>query len=854
MKNSIKAFALLALLGWAACHAPQSEPAQAPNGRAEWRSMMRNHDASPEKVLAAREEVRKDFQSLPQGNARDAGLNKWDELAAGNGAGRVRTIAVHPTDPDILYVGAASGGIWKSTDAGSSWTVLDDFLASLSVTSIIVHPTHPDTLYAATGESIVFDTEAQSSPGAGIFRSINGGSSWKLVTAIDPTDLTNFYWVNKITFDPSNPSSFYATSNGNSAANGWNSNKLFRFDNNGSTKAELPLFGAVSSANSVTNVVVNPGDPNHILVCTSSGLLQSYDKGSTWTVASTANTPGWISPSNRVEVGISAANPNLVYALCQGSTTAAPNGANLLYSTNKGANWTVAQTNSSILAGNGWYHNVIWVDPLNANFLIVGGIDLWKSTNSGLTLSPITDWTKNDLGTSPHADHHVIVAASDFSSINPRLYFGNDGGIASTANWTTVTETTGWELLNNNQLGITQYYESDIFDTTIIGGSQDNGSWLSKDDGDMFDWKFSGGDGGGCAVSRQDQNLIFTSVQFGQVKATSYQLLTFGGTFAGVNLIDVTDYEPLDSAPFLMQMEAFPNAGHKVLVGSYSLWEVEVDPANYLLVNTTNRSPQAGSLTAPITAIDISSGGDTVVIGYASGEVWLGTVLSPSWVWSKINDLNRVITAVDIAGYNKKKIAVATGGYVEDNIWVTTDAGVTWNEKSNGIPALQVNTVRWHPDATNFIYAGTDLGIFSSDDSGSNWNVTPNYGGISDGPAFTEISELQFSKGVTSANFHYLYATTFGRGIWRTENIVRKNTYINHDYTNSPQLGTQSRPFQFVDQAENVKAHGQTWYFDATTNTNKTNYEVPTGGVLIDKRIGVIKRFPGKTGPVVIGN
>ena len=137
---------------------------------------MRNYDASPEKILAARETIRSQFSKERDANNKDGGLNQWEVLASNSGAGRTRAIAVHPTDPDILYVGGANGGVWKTNNGGTTWRALDDFLPSLAVTSIIIHPTNPDTIYIATGESIVAGTDAQSTPGAGIFQSVNGGN------------------------------------------------------------------------------------------------------------------------------------------------------------------------------------------------------------------------------------------------------------------------------------------------------------------------------------------------------------------------------------------------------------------------------------------------------------------------------------------------------------------------------------------------------------------------------------------------------------------------------------------------------------------------------------------------------
>jgi len=828
--------------------------------------MMRNHDASPEKVLAARAKIRNEFDGLKKSTARDAGLNKWEEQGPGYAGGRIRAIAPHPTDPDIIYLGGVAGGIWKTTDGGATWDPLNDFLPSLSVTSIIINPTQPDIMFAATGEAITAGSQtapnsfpgAGSTPGAGIFRSNDGGDTWSLLPSIDPSNLDKFYWVNTLEFDPSDYSAFYAgTSNRMINGGGFGgavTGTAYRFSDNGSAFEEL----YTASLNGVVDIEVHPAEPDHIYFGHMLGAVEQLVVGGVKTYPQLDFAVGFPTNSRRVEFSFAHSNSNVVYAFNAGPSFS---GGELWKTIDGGSNWSNKFLVDDVLitgtimnpADLGGYAGALWVDPLDENNVVIGGLDLYRSIDGGSTFTQISDWEDNDngTGTSAHADHHVIVEASDYSAANKEVYFGNDGGIAKASNYATVTETVGWDLLNGTSLGITQFYESDVYDTTFIGGAQDNGTSVSQDDADTW-YNLFEGDGGGCAISHQNQRLAYFSSQSGNIRVTDPAYLSPLRDDPFVQLSPT--YE--DFSVFVCQMQTFPNDGTKLLIGSYKLFETEADATFHTMLTITDRSPKAVDYGDPITALDISSGGDTVVIGYYSGEVWLGRVLAPSWVWTQLVDYNKVITSIDIAPYNKKKIAVTLGGYIDDNVRITTDAGVTWNEKSNGIPALQINSIRWHPDATGFIYAGTDLGIFSSDDGGNNWNVTPNYNGVSDGPVFTEVSELQFSKGVTSASFHYLYATTFGRGIWRTENIVRANSYIDEDYIGAQQFGTQNKPFELIEQAIEREAHGQTWYFDAEINEtdSRTNYPVPAGGAVLDKRIGVIKKFPGKEGPVVIGN
>ena len=172
-----------------------------------------------------------------------------------------------------------------------------------------------------------------------------------------------------------------------------------------------------------------------------------------------------------------------------------------------GVSWTTINPTLPIFdpgagANNGWYHNVIWVDPTNAYLIIVGGVDLWRSTNGGLNFLPILDHDEYQNGLSTHANHHIIVAANNYSPTNKKVYIGNDGGIASTDNIATVGTTAGWNLLNGTTLGTTQFYASGIRGqnpNVIIGGSQDNGVIMSDDNGATWTHEI-GGDGGYCGI------------------------------------------------------------------------------------------------------------------------------------------------------------------------------------------------------------------------------------------------------------------------------------------------------------------------------------------------------------------
>jgi hypothetical protein len=174
---------------------------------------------------------------------------------------------------------------------------------------------------------------------------------------------------------------------------------------------------------------------------------------------------------------------------------------------------------------------------------------------------------------------------------------------------------------------------------------------------------------------------------------------------------------------------------------------------------------------------------------------------------------------------------VTMGGYRDDNVWYTSDGGTSWEGRSNGIPPLHINSITWHPDADKWVYVGTDMGVMASEDNGQNWNVSPGKG-KNDGPAMVEVTNVQFTRNNTFGD-HVLVATTYGRGIWQTAEIILDQIHV--DKNCSPcGIGNAALPFETVEEAEARQAHGQTWNFEPETYTI-------TEPITITKRLNKVK-------------
>ena len=792
---------------------------------------MRGGSWEPEKVLAAKEYLKQHQQPVTKSNKRDAGLNEWTELGPGNFSGRVRAIAVHPSDPDIIFAGGVSGGIWKTSDGAATWTPLNDFLPSLSVTSILIHPTAPDTMYVSTGEALTTGT----APGAGIFKSINGGNTWKLINALDPDNLYGYYWINKLVFHPSDKTILFAAAGGPNNSNpGLGCGEIFKITESGDQIFDLGASNICAGTG--LSVAISTTDPDKIYGCFSGGLVVSSNGGSTWDLQDISE--GFISSPGRVEVAIDPANQSRVYALCQNSNSLA---GYLLKSIDAGESWTTVNPSLPIFdPGNGknqgWYDNVVWVDPTNADIIIIGGVDLWRSTNGGMSFLPISDGAEYYNGLSAHSDQHIIVAANDYGPTNKKVYIGNDGGIISTDNIASASGTIGWNILNGNTFGTTQFYASGTSGQNpnkLIGGSQDNGVIMSVDNGATWTHEISG-DGGYCGFSPTSNNIIYASIQNGRFYVFDHP------SHPGVWSI-FTILAGIDTSLFIAPMKIYPNDGDKILMGGESLWRHDL--LNLTVVTNVGPQPVIDRL---ISAIDIAPDSSLVVIGYTNGEIY--KAVPGIWNWTSIPVVitscgwTGPVTDIAIHPTNFDRIMVSRGGYQDCNIAYTNDGGATWFSRSDGIPALQVNCLTWHPDISNWLYAGTDLGVMASEDNGQNWNVMGNFG-TSDGPAFVEVTEISFASASVFGT-RTMTATTYGRGFWKTSTAVRKDVYVDEDCTLCG-VGTQAVPFETMSDAEGAQAHGQNWTIDAGT------YPVPANNkVVIDKKIGAIKTT---NGAVIIG-
>jgi hypothetical protein len=461
------------------------------------------------------------------------GSTNWVWLGPKNVGGRTRSLLIHPTTPESMWLGSVGGGIWKSNDSGASWLPVKDFLPSLAISCMVMDPKNPTHLYAGTGEVFAIDLDSEGQEfsrdglrGAGILRSLDGGVNWPQIPSTAPSKRPGappaspgpqgdeFFYVNRLAITRSGDALLAATVKGVFVFNdpAAADPKWVQALDGDSPGKKSPL------ARRIADVKFDPRDDQHAVA---GGLedgtaFWSDDGGRSWHLASfPASTWDQLS-SVRVELACALARKTDTLATVYASVNA--NGGEIWRSDDGGKSYTkrnsVMLDDSSpanYLGIQGYYDNVIWAgDPADPNFVIVGGNDLWKSNDGGNTLVDISDWrngadTDYTLPYSIHADHHLIVSHPKFDgSTNKTVYFGNDGGLYSTDDvynaGTDPFRTQGWRALNSGY-GATQFYSGAGNPKTgaLIGGAQDNGTLIYTPNDQRWTLLY-GGDGGYCAV------------------------------------------------------------------------------------------------------------------------------------------------------------------------------------------------------------------------------------------------------------------------------------------------------------------------------------------------------------------
>lgn len=689
------------------------------------------------------------------------------ERGPNNVPGRSRGIAIDPNNTNRWFVGTVGGGVWLTEDGGTTWESLTDFkIPNLSTSTIVMSQTDSNVLYVGTGEPF---GNLGAIGGSGVFKTTDGGATWQSLTAT-----ASFGDVGRIIINPADDQNvLIATSSG-----------IYRTVDGGTAWVQtFNSFGRVQDLDAdPSNFNIQYGSVNE------SGLLKSTDAGITWSFV--FDKADFNTNYSRFETDVSLADPNTIFLSVfsfSGGTVA--ENTDFYVSRDKGATFTsltTTDTNANLLTGQGWYDNVIMAHPYDANIFYVGGVAVFKVSISGSTFtatSIASGYDSSQINTGVHVDQHGLFSILG-SNDEFRILLANDGGVFST----TMKEDTGaiegdWSSAVGGK-NSTQFYGAAKQNGTdnYLAGAQDNGSWISLDDDSTKDktyLKTFGGDGFEVLWHYNNpQDFIVTSQNnvIGRYVDFSY----VGATSLPGSPIFYTKVANADNNPNV----AFSVSGEGV-------WRSTDFAENWNLIPiSSNFAPGASSsLNVKVSSADPN----TVWAGAAMTETGAltlhvsqdnGQSFSQAGAYDNPNGGHNLFISGLATSYTEKNTAYALfSSQGAPKILKTENLGDTWSDitgfetnTNTGFPDVAVHAVLEMPFDKDIIWAGTDIGLFETENGGASWSM------ITDFPSVAVYDMKVVNDQVVIA--------TYGRGIW-SATISELNGYTLPTYLAFAEASTQ---------------------------------------------------------------
>ncbi len=795
-------------------------------GRAEHEFMM-TRDVKTNSIPAHRLLKAKEYVDSKLLKKAAIPFMNWDERGPSNIGGRVRALLIDKRDPsgNTVWVGGVSGGLWKTTDGGSTWNHIDDHFSNLAITTIAQDPTNHDILYFGTGESFTirsaddFTNQHSRIRGMGIWRStfINGQD---IFSHLQSTITDDFQFVNKLivtntgtliafTGHPNRAGGgiYSSDSNGASFVKETTTNNLFVSD------AEISSTGAIYGAIAENGIYERKRlNSSHI-----------------WELRFAAPIN-----SGRIEFDIAQSFPNIIYALIEDRTNSTttnkpyvkryfigegleedvlvPQWSDLNHENQRDENGNFnCVLEDDWAGGQGYYNLSVGINPQNHHHLFFGGIDLFKiSTEQSIaSVSQISSWFGGCELDSVHADQHIVQFFD-----NDTVWFANDGGVYKSIDGGTTINFQG------NGLNITQMYSADInpFHTSqsVIGGTQDNGSFIIRRATDKIAEKFLSGDGGFAHVSQLDSNDFIISSQrhFYRSRYSTLDLPDDNSLF-----INPTDLSDFDNVLYIAN-------GH----GSYIRWNNLEDSLDYDMVDIIGVDEQ-------ITAVRVSSNvPNRVYLGLQGGQVirvddaHIGTEVQADLIFDEPG-IGDWISCIEIAeGTDDGRVLITSSNYGENSESVYwTNLGESenppWLPIENNLPDMPVRWAMFNPLDYDQAFIATEMGVWSTDNIAG---VTTEWNPTNAGLANTRVDMIKYRR-----SDNRIVAATHGRGIFTSDDLF----CIEDDMFMNTSLSGDHIAANSITAVDNVIVDNNSLLSAPTVMLN-SNFEVPLGQELVIQNDG----------------
>ena len=629
------------------------------------------------------------------------------------GMGRVNVVAVAPSNEQIMYAGAATGGVWKTSDGGNTWTPVGDSFAGMGVTDIIVDSGNPNTVLVATG-----DEDGISIPSTGVFLSTDGGASW---TATGLTySLSDQTYIHDLSFFPTGNKIFALTD----SKIKYTSNGTIWYDATINYSPYAPYTAYFQT------IVFDPNNSSHIVVSDAWGaLFVSNDGGSSFSLHQ-GILPG--ASQNLLKLTASANDTNNFYGIDQSG-----NFMKFRYNMNNTASDMVSSTSISGYNSQNGYNMAVAVSPTNKNNIIVGGVRGYVSTDNGQSFSVKLNPYNNPPGVGfyVHPDHHHL----SFLSNGTTVIDGHDGGIHKG-----VFSANSWNDLSNG-LAITQSYNIAVTQATngddFMMANQDNDGFSKVLKNGNQQWvAAAAGDGSGTGIDFTMPNIRYLGSTYGSLDKTTdgYASTAFSAT----QLL-----APTYTAAFISPFEIHPVNPNQIYAGR---GDVLSSPDG----GTTWNGLLCG--TYPVSYISVAQYmGNTQICAINNAGVGKRSIDNGA-SWQSLNLPGIMINSL-VAIPDTDILFASISGYGVNKVIRSTDGGQTWTPMDAGLPNIAVKRIIYKTDETNeTLFLGTELGVYWKNNTMNNWEK------LGQGLPNVIVNDLRINY-----TDQELYVGTFGRGMWK---------------------------------------------------------------------------------------
>jgi len=719
-----------------------------------------NIDIPQEKFYQAFEYSKNYLAEANQDNVTD---NSWTSIGPNNVGGRSLFLAIHPVDTGTIFIGSASGGLWKSTTGGlgaNAWTYINTGYPSNAVSCISIDSLNPNTMYIGTGECYGYQYSVNNGVnvrvtrgmyGIGILKTTDGGTTW--TKSLD-WSYNNQRGIWRVIINQRNHNILYAAT----------TEGVYKSYNAGTSWNQIlnypMVMDLILNAGDTTTLIASVGDLSNDVPNSNTGIYRSTNSGSSWTKISDGTHGLPTSWSGKSVLCAYQPNPSMIYASISNDPSNQSNSYVGLYmSVDNGNTWTLKYSNASFMTNQGWYNNAFTIKGNDVNSILLGNLDVYRSTNGGSSFTQMSNWQAWINGATPpgqpeggtatnfsHADQHYLCS-------NPKdpnkIYSITDGGLYRSNDFgTTYYSCNGGYVTTQFYASLGQSYTDSVF---CVGGLQDNRAVFYQ--GTTAWYKTFQGDGFCSAVNSQNNSICYTEYSYGDISRSANGGVSWtdiAPPFSGSesNCCFCSPYVVCRTNPLV------------IYAGGTSIYKSTTGQGSW-------QGPYGSFGGRKVLSLAVSNNGtDTLYCGVIPptvtstlrASVFKSVNGGTSWTEMAADSTvlpNRYPTGIHIDWSNANTAYVTFGGFNAGHVYKTVNGGVNWTNITGNLPDVPTHCVITDPLFPSNVYIGNELGVYFTTNNGANWTE------YRTGMPYTLVFDLK----VVLAN-RKLRAVTHGNGIY----------------------------------------------------------------------------------------